>query len=122
MSRNVLSYGCMAPLLMPLGDYREDAHEIVNNTLNQYNMELNYEGTLVFSQEKGDEHGDIVLSNPNFREDFLNKLKQIGLLVNEDLIQFYTAYWYNGSDSYMSDMTIAKFNKSLGGTDEIQVE
>ena len=111
MSRNVISYGAMAPITAPTGDLHTDAWSARSEFLLRYNLYINYEGTLIFSDrgQNGEEVAGLWLMPDDILHDFLNACGEAGIQIDDELIVPYAAVWYNGADSYMSDLTLEKF-------------
>lgn len=107
MSDNVLSYGIMAVLKNPIGDLHTEEWEVKNEALYEEGFSLNYEGTLIFSDEGGSETYGIQLAQPHMFEEFYISMQRLGIEYEEP--RFYSCMWYNGSDSDMSMMTKEKF-------------
>ena len=114
MSENVASSGFFAILKTPFNeDAREEKEEILYD--NDTELSLNYEGTLVFSDVRGEEYGlHIGSANTGDKQAFIDKCKENGLEIDEESIRPYNCIWYNGSDSDMSDLTLEKYQKHLG--------
>ena len=106
MSENVTSYGVMAPLVKPVGDYRTENHEAFSEWLYEIGLRVNYEGTLVFTEKTEDDGGaGIFLSSPHLRDEFWKLCRENGVAIHEAYSQFYVSNWYNGADSYQSEIT-----------------
>ncbi len=118
MSNQVLSYGLMAPLLTPLTKSNTEQWEEVSARLAalEGNLELNYEGTLVFSNHQRKDPDDtcgIVFVKPVLHSMFFKALGLANLPITHE-VQSYSCSWYNGSDSDMSMLTLEEFIKNSG--------
>lgn len=110
MSENVNSHGFMAVLVKPVSeeDYKDVAERLYEE---DKNLEINYDGTLVFTNHcDGSEYGiSFGNFNPTGRQEFIELCKASGLEVNANTVKPYTCTWYNGSDSDMSCLTKETF-------------
>lgn len=114
MSENVTSFGVMVPLVKPVGDYRTENHESFSDWLDEIGLQLNYEGTLLFSEQRDKDGGcGIFFSNTEYRNNVMALCAENGIKIHEDQMQFFVSNWYNGADSHQSEMTLEKFNESL---------
>lgn len=110
MSDNVLSYGFMVPLItaIPKGsDEWDDAYEY----LDKFGLHLNYEGSIVYSDKRDDAYGGIYFPSRGDLPEFLENVKKANLIVNGSQVSPYVCLWYNGTDSYMSELTLAAFKE-----------
>lgn len=114
MSENVIIFGVMAPLTEPVGDYKTKTWSELSDLFDTYGLYLNYEGTLIYTVEHEDAHGGIYFSKREFKDNFIKLVKDYEISVILEQIQFYTTLWYNGADSYMSEITIKEFEETLG--------
>lgn len=112
MSENILSIGCMAKLQTPIGNYQGDMWEDFSEMLNDINLYVNYEGTIVYSSS------DLPLYDFEFsfidqkiKKDFIKLCLDNGIDINTENVKVYVGHWYDGSDTVMSDTTIEEFNK-----------
>ena len=112
MSSNVFSSGFMVPLITPL---TKDEREDVYYKLEKSDLHINYEGTILYSDETHDFDGGygIMFEGVHNNDNFLYSLKDSGLdlPINLAMMKYYTRLWYNGSDSDMSMMTIQRFKE-----------
>lgn len=113
MSENVMSTGVMVPISRKLT--RAERQEWGELLWEQgSNVRFNYEGTLVYTQERGDEYGihfgDAQNFGPFWTQDF-QILEQFGLSIQPTKARSYLCYWYNGVDSDMDMMTLENFLK-----------
>lgn len=108
MSDNKITLGLVAPLLVPLTDEQREA---LWEKLDSLNLDINYEGTLIFSRDKDVEsyNFDICVGNPANPDDFKDLCTKNGFAIAYWDTQPYFAHWYNGSDSPMSVMTLEQF-------------
>lgn len=108
MSENKITIGLVAPLLVPMSD---EQREGLWSKLDSLNLDVNYEGTLIFSKEKDVESYDfdICVGNPANPDDFTELCQKEGFPILSHDVQPYFAHWYNGSDSPMSTMTLEQF-------------
>jgi len=107
MSDNVLSYGFMAVLQTPIPkDLRDEVSEVL---LSKSNLEVNYEGTIVYSDDGGssDITGVQFFDSGSFNM-FVTELSRMKVKV-QNSIKAYSSVWYNGSDSYMSSLKLENY-------------
>lgn len=116
MSENKITIGFMAELATPVGKHTTELWEATQDALYESDtkLELNYEGTLVFSR---DVHEDAYNFNMQLGVSgdiagFISRCAFINLPVKPETIEPFFAHWYNGSDSPMSDTTLAEFNEA----------
>jgi hypothetical protein len=110
MSENVMSTGVMVPLSRKLTrDEYEEWSEILwdQNTT----VHLNYEGTLAYTDVRGDEYGIHFGEMPTNDISAFEALEQFGINILPSKARPYTCYWYNGTDSDMGMMKLEKFLK-----------
>lgn len=110
MSENVMSVGFMAPLITPLVKGSEELEILQDRLYEESTLQINYEGTIVFSAEDSDMYG-LRFGKTLQYDDFLKEVADMGLAVDELRVASYTCLWYNGVDSDMSMLTIDEFNK-----------
>lgn len=117
MSENMITSGFMAELVTPVGKHTTEEWEAAQEALyeSDTNLELNYEGTLVFSRDVHQPSYDFSIQlgtpDPTSYEGFKTRCNFINVPVKPDTVQPYICQWYNGADSPMSDMTLARFLK-----------
>lgn len=108
MSDNVLSYGYMAILVTPVGDHHTETWEELSDKLQEEtDLSLNYDGTVVYSDQCLDTDSDamfsLVMETPEMRDEFMDAITAYGIeIISEP--RFYSCVWYNGSDSPMSEI------------------
>jgi hypothetical protein len=115
MSENVMSAGIMVPLSRTLTqEEREEWEEILYDQ--KSNIWFNYEGTIAYSDEGGDEYGIHFgeMLDSNLSE--FKVLEQFGINIVPTKARPYRCYWYNGSDSDMGMITLENFLKSTKQT------
>lgn len=110
MSDNVMSVGFMAPLITPLVKRSEELELLRERLWGGSDLEINYEGTLVYSAENNDVYG-LHFGTQATVLDFLKQLDEMGLSVDTSRIVFYTCLWYDGSYSDMSMLTLEEFTE-----------
>ena len=114
MSENVTSFGVMVPLVKPVGDYRTENHDSYAEWLDEIGLHLNYEGTLLFTEQRDKDGGcGIFFSQTSHRDDLIKLCNENNIHIINSQIQFYVSNWYNGADSHQSNITLAKFKESL---------
>lgn len=114
MSENVTSFGVMVPLVKPVGDYRTENHESFSEWLDEIGLQLNYEGTLLFSEQRDRDGGcGIFFSETKHRDRLIKLCNENDIHIINSQIQFFVSNWYNGANSHQSEMTLEKFNESL---------
>jgi hypothetical protein len=114
MSDNVMSSGFMAVLQTPFTEEnREEKDEWLYEQ--QSNLRINYEGTMVFSDNRSDGYGLSIHTNSAQAIDqgFVQDCNKLGLTIDPNTIRGYSCYWYNGSDSDMNMLTLEKYMKRL---------
>lgn len=113
MSENVISIGCMAIFKSPIGDYKtEEWQELVETLYENSTLSLNYEGTLIYSDNHVDQYDfEFKLINEDFKLNFIEECKENSIDIDVDSVKIYIAQWYNGADSYMSECLLKDFNK-----------
>jgi hypothetical protein len=110
MSENVMSTGIMVPLNRKLTEEeREEWSEILWEQ--ESNVRFNHEGTMVFTDEGGDEYGIHFGEMSSFDSTAFDDLKQFDLSIIEEQARPYREYWYNGVDSEHESMTLEDFLK-----------
>lgn len=116
MSSNVVSSGVMVPLNRKITE--EEREEWVEDLYDQgSSVRINYEGTLAYTDEGGEEYGIAFGSLPTYEGDSeFEDLKQYGLWVQGDKARTYRCCWYNGTDSDMSVLTLEEFLKQTKQT------
>jgi len=117
MSRNVVSSGVMVPLNRKITqEEREDWTEDLYDRASF--VKINYEGTLAYTDEGGEEYGISFGSIPTYEGDSeFEDLKQYGLWVQGDKARTYRCCWYNGTDSNMDMLTLEEFLSMTGQSD-----
>lgn len=110
MSRSVMSSGLMVPLNRKLT--REECDEWSEILWEQEsNVHFNYEGTLAYTDEGGEEYGISFGIPTNHPLEPFNDLDQFGITILPTKLRPYTCYWYNGADSDMDMMKLENFLK-----------
>lgn len=113
MSDNKISIGFMAELTQPIGDHNTEAWQELTERLETTNsgLELNYDGTLVFSKETDDYayQVDMVVVPRGGDSRLIELCNAAKLDIDGGGAKAYSCHWHNGSDSPMSTMTLAEF-------------
>ena len=110
MSENVMSTGVMVPLTRKLTKAeREEWEELLWDQ--NADVRFNYEGTLAYTDEGGDEYGIYFGEMPTNNLSPFEALEQFGINILPTKARPYRCYWYNGADSDMGMMTLEKFLK-----------
>jgi hypothetical protein len=105
MSDNVQSQGYFGKLKTPTDPEGCSDWENLQELLEQHNLYLNYEGTMIFSDEQSNAYdGGLLFAKPHGASEFRNKCEVLGHPV--DPVKHYTCVWYNGADSSMSTATL----------------
>lgn len=113
MSCYVVNTGFMAEIENPISrnewsKYNDKFYE------DDIGINLNYEGTIVYSTDTEENLGDyglkIANTNINSIKKFVENAKKYGLIIKEDTIRTYSCIWYNGADSDMSLLTLEEYN------------
>lgn len=112
MSENVLSYGVMAALVQPVGDLHTAEWAEFQERIAKYGLDINYEGTLIYS-DKSAEFGEMMFTNSDDFDEFFDDLKMLEINVIFESSKIYATSWYNGADSSMSECTLEQFNKEF---------
>lgn len=114
MSENVISVGCMAKLKNPVGSYKEDMWEDFSDMLYEHNLILNYDGNIVFTDTHCNSYDfSFKFIDDNMKNEFIKTCSENGIDIDIENVKIYVSQWYNGTDSYMSDITLEQFNKGL---------
>jgi hypothetical protein len=110
MSENVMSSGIMVPLVNKLTNEMRDE---LSETLweRESSVYVNYEGTMVYTDYRGDEYGIKFGISQNFDQSEFDILKEFNIEIQPDMARPYSCYWYNGTDSDMDDLTLDKFKE-----------
>ena len=114
MSEDVTSQGFFGVLVNPVLDQgeRDNIIEILYDS--DVGLGLNYEGTLVFSENYTDGYGLTFGAFDNDgRESFKKLCLENYLEVDSDTITPYICTWYNGSDSDMSLLTAKEYMEKI---------
>jgi hypothetical protein len=113
MSNSVLSVGIMVPLNRRITDKEyEEWSEILWDQGQVSNVYFNYEGTLAYTDiQEEDEYGIHFGEITEFDPAAFDCLNQFGLRISHEQARSYRCYWYNGSDSDMSTITLKEFMK-----------
>jgi len=105
MSDNVQSQGYFGKLKTPVGEEGCSEWDSLYEALQAQGLYLNYEGTLVYSDEQSNAYDDaLIFAKPFGASKFRNKCEVLGHFV--DPVKHYSCVWYNGSDSPMSTATL----------------
>lgn len=123
MSEDVLSKGFMVVLATPVMNYSSEEREALQEKLDRIcSLEVNDEGTLVYSREDSEDAYGI-----HFADDrdttkksittFAAACTEMGLEIQIDTLRAYNCVWYNGSDSDMALMTKEEFLAATGQSD-----
>lgn len=105
MSDNVQSQGYFGKLKTPVGNSGTEEWETLQQQLNPEGLYLNYDGTLIFSDEQSEAYeGGLLFAKPFGASEFRNKCEVLGHPA--DPVKHYTCVWYNAADSYMSTATL----------------
>lgn len=116
MSENVASAGLMVPLNRKITDAERD--EWMEILWDQGSgVHLNYEGTLAYTDEGGEEYGISFGSMKDYSFTAFKDLEQFGVGILPTKARPYTCYWYNGSDSDMDTMKLKDFLKRTNQND-----
>lgn len=111
MSENVFSKGYMAPLVNSMTSTEV---ELFNEMAYKEGVDLqvNYEGTLIYSNDQTDDPG-IAFSSAGMYKDFHNTVNATKCQITHEA-SFYSCCWYNGSDSHMATLTLNEFLEKNG--------
>ena len=113
MSSNVASAGLMAPLSRKLTkEEREEWTELLYEQGSS--IQINYDGTLAYTDEGGSEYGISFGSTNTYSNQPFEDLLQFDITVDLNKARPYTCYWYNGADSDMDMLTLDEFLKETG--------
>lgn len=113
MSNNIMSMGIMAPLSRKLT--QEELEEFREYLWDQgSNVSFNYEGTMVYTDEGGDEYGIYFGEMTSLDPSRFDILKQFGLSIIAEQARPYREYWYNGADSDHDMMELQEFLRMTG--------
>lgn len=108
MSRTVQSMGLMVPLKTPL---TRQQVTIASEALDEASsfLGVNYEGTLLYSDNGDNEEIVVSVISPVHMKKFQEEIKRLNIEVDFSKMSVYSCSWDNGTDSPMSDMTIARY-------------
>ena len=112
MSENVLSFGVMAKLIKPVGNYKTKEWQDLSDKLYElHGLHLNYEGTIIYNDLGGDTDSTYGINfiQSEQLQDFFEELQKAGIAAEFTNSKIYSCFWYNGADSYMSDITLKEF-------------
>lgn len=108
MSCDVMSRGIIMPLISPVKDREELTEKLYEEGSC---LQINYEGTLVYSDEGGqreDAYG-LHIGVPNPSGAMMAELRKYGLKAVTTQARPYHCLWYNGADSDMNMLTKEEF-------------
>lgn len=109
MSTYVMSFGVFMKITNGPVDY-EELSEKLYEAGSIWN--LNYDGTLVFSDEGGEDiYGILFASTNSVKAEDIELLNKLGIEVDATNVKPYVCVWYNGADSDMSMFTLEEFEK-----------
>lgn len=112
MSETVVSYGAMAPLLSPVGNYKTENWRMVADFLYENGLVINYEGTLLFLVESKSYYDlGFIFTAQDEGKDLEIMAKEADYPVDITKCKYFIDIWYNGSDSNHSEVTLEQFNK-----------
>jgi hypothetical protein len=101
MSDNVQSQGYFGKLKVPCAASDSKVWDILSEKLEEHDLYLNYDGTMIYSDERSNSYdGGLLFAKPNGAVEFRDKCAKAGYEV--DPVKYYTCVWYNGADSSMS--------------------
>ena len=112
MSETVFSSGCMVPLAECVGNHSTVEWEELAERLDEKGLSINYEGTLIFNDNRREEIYGLTFPDSDASVDLIASAKELGIEIVEDQISPYACVWYNGADSDMSDLTLTNFLKA----------
>jgi hypothetical protein len=116
VSKSVMSSGIIVPLNRKLT--REENAEWSETLWEQNsNVRFNYEGTLVYTEERGDQYGIHFGEMPSFTPSTFYWIEQFGLSMLPTKARSYCCCWYDGVDSDMSMLTLEDFLERIGQND-----
>lgn len=113
MSDNQITLGYMAELTQPVGDSSTEAWEAMQERLQATtNLQLNYDGTIVFSKIVQDVayNFDLKLLQQGAGTEFIKDCATAVLSIDAGGMRPFFSHWYNGADSPMSTITLAEFH------------
>lgn len=114
MSEDVTSRGFFGVLVNPISDQEERDNIIEILYDSDVNLGLNYEGTLVFSENYTNGYGLTFWTLDNADKESFKKLCLENYLeVDPTTITPYICTWYNGSDSDMSLLTAKEYMEKI---------
>ncbi len=122
MSYTEFSYGFMIPIVGNVSEIDRNGiaenYEEISEMLYAAgaSIKINYEGTIIYNDmnpdsERGNLEG-IHLSSPldtKILFDMIAEANKFKIKVNVDQAKKYMSIWYNGTDSYMSNITLKEF-------------
>lgn len=119
MSDNVYSRGILVPLKNKITN--DERNQVIDFCYeNDINININYEGTIIFSDiEKNNDFYYFKIENKNspiFEYDVIKEFKEILLKfpfieISPSLARLYSSVWFNGGDSPMSEVKLDEFLK-----------
>jgi len=114
MSDNVMSSGLFAVLKTPVLD-ASDLEELSETMWNAKSfVQINNEGTLLYTETRGSEYGiRFSIHSEIDSSQFQSEAMKHGLEIDLSTVLPYSCYWYNGSNSDMSAMTLERYKKEL---------
>jgi hypothetical protein len=116
MSEQKITIGLMGSLVKPIPDgHRNPLWDDIQDRLNKVDLEINYEGTLIYSLEIHKDAYDfdgLSIGNPANPDDFVRLCADQLMPVSPHTVEPYFAHWYNGADSPMSTLELEEFMKT----------
>ncbi|QIG72656.1 hypothetical protein EVB97_098 [Rhizobium phage RHph_Y65] len=113
MSENVFDYGFMVPLKEKMSD--DDRYDLSERLWDENTgYHINNEGTILYSAIRGCEYGiRFTKTSETNPSTFISSIPDYVPEIDETMIRGYSCYWYNGTDSDMSCMTLERYKENL---------
>ena len=118
MSEIRISYGAALPINITLNKARvEEINEAFDHK--KSNVFVNYEGTIAFVDlsDKDDIYGHLTVMKTTAIDAFLQSLYDMHLPVHPQNMLPYSAFWHDGTDSPMKEVTIEQYKSQIAEAD-----
>jgi len=115
MSDNRISIGYAAEITTHIGNCRTIEWEEWEEKLSEYGLSINYDGTIVYSvllcEILYEFNAEFNVGTPEQRQQFIDDVAKTGLKITQDTACSYVSCWYDGTDPYMSDLSLDTFRE-----------
>ncbi|AZU98136.1 hypothetical protein SEPL_233 [Salmonella phage SE_PL] len=112
MSSDRVTYGLMAELQF---EVPKDKRDEVYDELEEQNLFINYEGTLIYHKQFDGEPWEtgFLYGTKSFgdMQKFIDLCDEHGMIVKEETVEPFHAIWYDGCDAPMNIITVKEFRE-----------